>query len=125
MKTAGGVLVLVAGVLGILTNFFWGVFSAAGAGALEGQAGAEQAQSGYAAMAGLSALGGLFAILLATFGIVILASGRQWPGIVAASLAVIYIFSGSPVTGAIAIIGGVLAILGARKRNAPASTNPA
>jgi hypothetical protein len=126
MRVAGGIIVLIFGIIGFITNFFFTALGAAGAASVdvaEAQGRDVESVDGvYEAMAGMSAIGLLLAVVLAVLGIIILVSKKRWPGVTAGAAALVYtLLTVSFLTGIPVVIGSILAIAGSGKMSVPPS----
>ena len=115
MRTAGGIIALVAGIFGVIaaivTLFVGGV-----AGAFEAE--------GAGTVVGLGWGGVFFSFLTIVLGAVAIGVNRKVPGILLIASAIAGAILGGTFVAvfmALALIGGILAILGARKPSASAA----
>jgi hypothetical protein len=117
MKTAGGVIAIIAGIFGVI---------AAGATLFLGGIGSAFEAEGASTIVGLGWGGVIFSFITIILGAVALGVNSKIPGI----LLVISSLAGAILGGTLvaifmvlALIGGILAIIGARKKKEP-QVNP-
>ena len=133
MKIAGGILLIVFGVLGICSNLLWGLFFGVHASmsslvrqeiergglrtnsrdAIIARDIVKTVENAADNVAGLGNLGWILAALLLTLGIIVIVTKEKWPAIASTVIAGLYIvLTLSIATGIPALIGGILAIFG-------------
>ncbi len=123
MKTAGGILLLIGGALGLIGDIMLLAFGSIASHVVNsGKAHMPpdtlaSLRSGIPAMQRETILLSILSLVFLVVGVVAIRSSQAWPGLVAMVLAVLSFFMGNHVTAVLCLIGALLALFGSTSRS--------
>ena len=121
MKTAGGILLIIGGALGMIGDVLLLIFGSVASRAFSpdhvhmSKADLAQIREGIPVLERDAIISLILALILLVLGVLVIRASQSWLGLIALVLAVFSFVTGSHVSGVICLIGALLALFGSAK----------